>query len=288
MTIENMIKCCDNLTPTENQLAQYILKNKEDVEKLSILKLSEKAFVSKATIQRFCKKIGIDGFNELKVKVVQDVIEESKRDNQIDVNFPFLHNDDQEIVIQKLRKLYEASIADTYNSINLLELNKSVKLLHSADNIDIYTHAHNINVAENFQDKMRAIGRIVSCPKSFYDQRCTATAAKKNHVAIIISYSGKATFLPSIVEILHKKGIEIIWIGRLGKSIASNYIRHNLYISDRENLRNRISQFSSHIAMQYMLDVIFSCIFKVDYEKNMDYIQEVANIVDDRNINDDK
>lgn len=288
MTIENMIKCCDNLTPTENQLAQYILKNKEDVEKLSILKLSEKAFVSKATIQRFCKKIGIDGFNELKVKVVQDVIEESKRDNQIDVNFPFLHNDDQEIVIQKLRKLYEASIADTYNSINLLELNKSVKLLHSADNIDIYTHAHNINVAENFQDKMRAIGRIVSCPKSFYDQRCTATASKKNHVAIIISYSGKATFLPSIVEILNKKGIEIIWIGRLGKSIASNYIRHNLYISDRENLRNRISQFSSHIAMQYMLDVIFSCIFKVDYEKNMDYIQEVANIVDDRNINDDK
>ncbi len=288
MTIENMIKCCDNLTPTENQLAKYILQNKEYVEKLSIQKLCEKAFVSKATVQRFCKKIGIDGFNELKVKVVQDVIEESKRDNQIDVNFPFLNNDDQEIVVQKLRKLYEASIADTYNAINLLELNKSVKLLHSADNIDIYTHAHNINVAENFQDKMRAIGRIVSCPKSFYDQRCTATASKKNHVAIIISYSGKATFLPSIVEILHKKGIEIIWIGRLGKNIAPNYVRHNLYISDRENLRNRISQFSSHIAMQYMLDVIFSCIFKVDYEKNMDYIQEVANIVDDRNINDDK
>lgn len=111
---------------------------------------------------------------------------------------------------------------------------------------------------------------------------------EKNHVAIIISYSGKATFLPSIVEILHKKGIEIIWIGRLGKNVASNYIKHNLYISDRENLRNRISQFSSHIAMQYMLDVIFSCIFKIDYEQNLEYIQEVASIVDDRNINEEK
>ena len=288
MTIENMIKCCDNLTPTENQLAQYIFQNKEQIEKLSIQKLSEKTFASKSAIHRFCKKIGIDGFNELKVKIVQDVIEESKRDNQIDVNFPFLPSDGQGIVAQKLLKLYEASIADTYNSINLLELNKSVKLLHSADIIDIYTHAHNINVAENFQDKMRAMGRIVNCPKSFYDQRCTATASKKNHVAIIISYSGKATFLPSIVEILHKKGIEIIWIGRLGKSIASNYIRHNLYISDRENLRNRISQFSSHIAMQYMLDVIFSCIFKEDYEKNINYIEEVNNIIDDRIINEEK
>ncbi|HIG0358590.1 TPA: MurR/RpiR family transcriptional regulator [Clostridium sporogenes] len=288
MTIENMIKCCDNLTPIENQLAQYILQNKDQVKKLSIQKLSEKTFVSKSGIHRFCKKIGINGFNELKVKLAQDIAEENREGNQIDVNFPFESSDNQRIIAKKLLKLYEASIADTYNSIDLEELNKSVKLLHNADIIEIYTHAHNINVAENFQDKMRAIGRIVNCPKSFYDQRCTATASKKNHVAIILSYSGRATFLPSIIEILHKKEIQIIWIGRLGKSVESNYIRHNLYISDRENLRNRISQFSSHIAMQYMLDIIFSCIFKLDYERNINYIEQVNSIIDDRNINEEK
>ncbi|NMM65762.1 MurR/RpiR family transcriptional regulator [Clostridium sp. P21] len=285
MTIENMIKCCDNLTPTEIQLAQYILQNKNQIKKLSIQELSEETFISKSGIHRFCKKIGINGFNDLKVKLAQDIVEESKVDNQIDVNFPFNSNDTQKIIAQKLLKLYEASIADTYNSIDLEVLNKSAKLLKNADIIDIYTHAHNINVAENFQDKMRTIGRLVNCPKSFYDQRCTATASKKNHVSIILSYSGRATFLPSIVEILHKKCIEIIWIGRLGKSVESNHIKHNLYISNRENLRNRISQFSSHIAMQYMLDLIFSCIFKIDYEKNIHYIKEVENIVDDRNIN---
>lgn len=285
MTIKNMIKCCNNLTPTENQLAQYILQNKEYVEKLSIQKLSEETFVSKSAIHRFCKKININGFNDFKVKLTQDIIEESEGDNQIDVNFPFESNDTQGIIAQKLLKLYEASITDTYNSIDVLELSKSATLLHNADVIDIYTHAHNINVAENFQDKMRAIGRMVNCPKSFYDQRCTATASKKNHVAIILSYSGKATFLPAIVRILHKREIEIIWIGRLGKDAISSYIRHNLYISDRENLRDRISQFSSHIAMQYVLDIIFSCIFKIDYKKNIDYIHEVADIVDDRNIN---
>lgn len=285
MTIENMIKCCDNLTPTESQLAQYILQNKNQIEKLSIQKLSEETFISKSGIHRFCKKIGINGFNELKVKLAQDIVEESKFDNEIDVNFPFHSNDAQKIIAQKLLKLYEASIADTYNSIDLEVLNKSVKLLQNADIIDIYTHAHNINVAENFQDKMRSIGKLVNCPKSFYEQRCTATASKKNHASIILSYSGRAAFLPSIVEILHKKGIEIIWIGRLGKSVESNHIKHNLYISNRENLRNRISQFSSHIAMQYMLDVIFSCIFKIDYEININYIKEVENIVDDRNIN---
>ncbi|BCZ44441.1 transcriptional regulator [Clostridium gelidum] len=288
MTIENTIKCCDNLTPTENQLAQYILQNKEQIKELSIQKLSEKTFVSKSAIHRFCKKIGMDGFNELKVRLVQDIIQESKDDNQIDVNFPFEPNDSQGVIAQKLLKLYEASITDTHNSIDVEELNKSVVLLHNADIIDIYTHAHNINVAENFRDKMLAIGRMVNCPKSFYDQRCMATASTKNHVAIILSYSGKATFLPLIVETLHKKGIAIILVGRVGNSVVSNYIKHHLYISNRENLRNRISQFSSHIAMQYMLDVIFSCIFKRDYKRNIDYIQEVIGIVDDRNINEQK
>lgn len=288
MTIENMIKCCDNLTPTENQLAQYILQNKAQIEKLSIQKLSETIFVSKSGIHRFCKKIGINGFNELKVKLAQDIAEENRGETQIDVNFPFESSDSQGIIANKLLKLYEASIADTYNSIDLEELNQSVKLLHNADIIDIYTHAHNINVAENFQDKMRAIGRMVNCPKSFYDQRCTATASKKNHVAIILSYSGRATFLPSIVQILYKKRIEIILIGRVGKNVISNYIKHHLYISDRENLRNRISQFSSHIAMQYMLDIIFSCIFKLDYERNINYIEEINSIIDDRNINEKK
>lgn len=135
---------------------------------------------------------------------------------------------------------------------------------------------------------MRAIGRMVTCPKSFYDQRCTATSSKKNHVAIILSYSGRATFLPSIAQILYKKGIEIILVGRVGKNVISNYIKYHLYISDRENLRNRISQFSSHIAMQYMLDIIFSCIFKLDYERNINYIEEVNNIIDDRSINEEK
>lgn len=36
MTIENMIKCCDKLTQTENILAQYIIKNKNKISTLSI------------------------------------------------------------------------------------------------------------------------------------------------------------------------------------------------------------------------------------------------------------
>lgn len=47
----------------------------------------------------------------------------------------------------------------------------------------------------------------------------------------------------------------------------TNYIKYQLSISDKENLRDRISQFSSHIALQYILDVLFSCIYNLNREK---------------------
>ena len=172
------------------------------------------------------------------------------------------------MVAKRLLDLYEATVRDTFHSIDVDMLERCVNLLHGADVIDIYTYAHNLNIAENFQDKMRTIGRVVNCPKSVYEQRYTAAAANKRHVALLLSYSGRAVFL----------------VGRIGNTTSNGAIKNRLYLSDREDFKNRISHFSSHIAMQYMLDVLFSSIFKKDYRKNINYIDEILSIVDDRHL----
>ncbi len=210
---------------------------------LSIQSLSERTFSSKSAIHRLCKKVGFEGFNELKVKLAKDLVEVNQVDNQIDINFPYNAVDSHQVIANKLLNLYENIIQDTYQSINLEELHQCMLLLHQAQFIDIYTNGHNMNVAENFQDKIRIIGRQVSCPKSSYEQRMTAVTANEHHVAIIISYLLKATCVPSVIEILKSKKVKIILIGRVGNTIPRANIDHYLYISDLEHFRNRISQF---------------------------------------------
>ena len=288
MLLENMIKLCETLTPSENEIAQYILQNKEIVVDLSIQELSEKAYVSKLAIHRFCKKVGLKGFNDLKVRLAQDLAEIIKDKEVIDVNYPFEQNDSHKIIANKLLKLYETTIKDTYDYIDPIELGKIVRLLHNASVIDIYTHAHNLNSAENFQDKMLTIGRVVNCPKSFYKQRMTVLASSSKHVALILSYSGKATFILPIVKALYEKNIPVILIGKAGSNLYPQYISHYLYISDKENLRDRISQFSSHIALQYMLDILFGCIYNIDREKNIEYLHKAISFMDDRSIDEEK
>ena len=282
MKLEKRIELCDSMTPLESEIASYILNNKDVVMKLKIQELADILFISKSAIHRFVKKIGFNGFNDLKVSIAKEDADLLENNSYINVNYPFQAKDNPRQIAFKLLELYEKAIKDTFEYVDLDQIKAVSQLIDSADVVDIYTHAHNSNIAENFQDKMLSIGRSVNCPSSFYNQRLTVLASDKKHVAIILSYSGKATFILPIVKKLYEKGVKVIQIGKAGSNYYSQYVTYHLSISDSENNRDRMSQFSSHIAMQYIMDVLYSCIYNERRKKNTKYIYDSIDYMDDR------
>ena len=282
MKLEKRIELCDSMTPLESEIASYILNNKDAVTKLKIQELADILFISKSAIHRFVKKIGFNGFNDLKVSIATENADLLENNSYINVNYPFQAKDNPRQIAFKLLELYEKAIKDTFEYVDLDQIKAVSQLIDSADVIDVYTHAHNSNIAENFQDKMLTIGRSVNCPSSFYNQRLTVLASDQKHVAIILSYSGKATFILPIVKKLYEKGVKVIQIGKAGSNYYSQYVTYHLSISDSENNRDRMSQFSSHIAMQYIMDVLYGCIYNVRRKKNTKYIYDSIDYMDDR------
>ena len=282
MKLEKRIELCDSMTPLESEIASYILNNKDAVTKLKIQELADILFISKSAIHRFVKKIGFNGFNDLKVSIAKENADLLENNSYINVNYPFQAKDNPRQIAFKLLELYEKAIKDTFEYVDLDQIKAVSQLIDSADVIDVYTHAHNSNIAENFQDKMLTIGRSVNCPSSFYNQRLTVLASDQKHVAIILSYSGKATFILPIVKKLYEKGVKVIQIGKAGSNYYSQYVTYHLSISDSENNRDRMSQFSSHIAMKYIMDVLYSCIYNEKRKKNTKYIYDSIDYMDDR------
>lgn len=282
MKLEKRIELCDSMTPLESEIASYILNNKDAVTKLKIQELADILFISKSAIHRFVKKIGFNGFNDLKVSIAKENADLLENYSYINVNYPFQAKDNPRQIAFKLLELYEKAIKDTFEYVDLDQIKVVSQLIDSADVIDIYTHAHNSNIAENFQDKMLTIGKSVNCPSSFYNQRLTVLASDQKHVAIILSYSGKATFILPIVKKLYEKGVKVIQIGKAGSNYYSQYVTYHLSISDSENNRDRMSQFSSHIAMQYIMDVLYGCIYNEKRKQNTKYIYDSIDYMDDR------
>ena len=45
-----------------------------------------------------------------------------------------------------------------------------------------------------------------------------------------------------------------------------------LHVSDQESLQDRITQFASHIAVQYVLDSLYGCMFALDWERGSAFL----------------
>ena len=61
----------NSLTRSGKKLADYIFANKTNVQYMSITSLAENSNVSEATITRFCKELGMSGYNDFKLSLAK-------------------------------------------------------------------------------------------------------------------------------------------------------------------------------------------------------------------------
>ena len=82
-----------SLSAGQRKVAEYILNNKDAVTKLKIQELADILFISKSSIHRFVKKIGFNGFNDLKVSIAKENADLLENNSYINVNYPFQAKD---------------------------------------------------------------------------------------------------------------------------------------------------------------------------------------------------
>lgn len=271
MAIITKLEYLPNLTNTERKLANYILDNTHEVISMPLEELSLKSTTSIATIYRLCSKLDINGYNELRFLLAKEA--DSPTCNAIDFNVPFKKNDTDYEVMSSLEQLYTQTISETKNLLDLNTLRNCTNLLDRAHRINIYTSSNNVQIAENFQYKMSYIDKIVSVLTINYQQELEAIKTNENTVSIILSYSGKNKDLLRIIQLLKKKNRTIILISSILDNTFDKYSDFHLYLCPREDcFKGRISTFSSHISAQYVMDILFSLIFKKNYDENHQYI----------------
>ena len=61
------------ISPTEREIADYLLQHPEDVIDLSIHELAKRTFSSPSTIIRMCHRIGFEGFKEFRKAITYEM-----------------------------------------------------------------------------------------------------------------------------------------------------------------------------------------------------------------------
>ncbi|MFP3123841.1 hypothetical protein OH784_14035 [Ectobacillus funiculus] len=98
------------LSESERYLLEYIYRNMEHIPTMSIVRLSEEANVSTATIVRLMKKIGHEGFTSFKYNM-RDKLKTSdsiEAIDEIDMNIKqAIKKNEVEVFSRKIKKIYD-------------------------------------------------------------------------------------------------------------------------------------------------------------------------------------
>ena len=259
-----------DLSKNERVLADYILKHPEDVLKMSSKYLGKVCFVSTATVYRLCDKLGLSGFSDLKIKITSSLDDYRKSNEDFNFDFPVNQFQTHYEIIQKIKEDYEQTLNLTANLFSLDQLRLIASAMEKAQIIDVYTSAGNINFALNFQFQMQEIGIQVNVPIDEYQQRLTAASSNENHLAIIITFGGRGILSDILPRILHKVKTPIVLISSYDYTFKDFDPDYQLYISSYENHYKKISSFSTRLSILYILDVLYTCYFKLDYQENIE------------------
>lgn len=274
MNIFSKLDNLTDLTANEQTLVDYMKNNPERFVNMSADEISAACFVSIPTIYRLCKKLKLNGLSQLKMVVSNSIRDYMKEKNGIDYNYPFSQNETQYQITVKMNELYEQTLTTLNNLIDLEQLRLIALALKKAKYIDIYTSAGNIYFAENFKFQMSEIGVVVNVPVEQYQQSLAAAASNEEHVAIVVSFEGRGMLVEQVMTLLKKNKTPIVLISSTTNKTMIQSSDYNLYLNPNENHYNKISSFSTRLSLLYLLDCIYTCYFKLDYDKNVKYKTE--------------
>lgn len=265
----------ESLTRTEKRAAEYILAYPEEVPACSIKQLSERCGVSEASLLRLCKTVGCGGYRQFVVGVTTELASAAtdEEPRYVDIR----PGDDIETIIQNVSYTNRRSIDDTLGVLDASAVKRAVALLHHARKIDFFGLGASNMVCMDAEQKFARINRLCGVHIDTHSQFIAAALMTPADVAVIVSNSGETEEIVKIVRLVRETGAHMIAISRYGKSFLAENADVALLFSTPE-VTIRSGAMGSRIAMLTIIDILFSSVASLEYDRVEPYLNRTKKI----------
>ncbi len=252
---------------SEQAVIDHMAADPNCVVNASVKELAAAAYTSPSTIVRLFKKLDCNSYAEFKVQFIS-AIQQQKNRPSIDANVPFGEQDTLPQISKNLEALCSDALQETLSLFDEKSYQKAIKKLNLAQVIDIYALGANLYFARDFQLNLMRIHKNVIVHDNLVAMELNAFSSDRTHVALVISYSGESKTLIDYCQILRKRGTFIICITSMGSNSISDLSHLSLDIVSREKVFSKIGLFSSKYSILMVLDLLYSGIYRENYEEN--------------------
>lgn len=249
-TVLNIKILYDKMGVAEKKIADFIMSNPSALIPLSISELADKCGCGDATVVRFARRLGFNGYQNLKISLAKDV-------NITNLNENISKNDTAFKVLEKVCNDVYCSLEKTKTIINKNALQDVCNAIIKADKIVVFGLGNSASIAIDTTHKLLRLGLNSSCYTDNHMQAIASSHLRENDLVIGISHSGSSKDIIQAMEIAKSVGATTVAITNFGKSPiyrASDYVLNT--VADETNYT--ILGLTSRISQLAIIDTIYS------------------------------
>lgn len=269
--LQNML---EQLPASERKIAQFILENPQSILNSTVNDIGAQAKTSGAAVIRLCKSLGLNGFQDLKVRIAGDLVKPAEQGyRDIEPGESYFS------IVQKTTSNSIQSIRDSAEMINYEELERAVQTLLAAQNVHFFGIGASNIIAKDAQQKFL---RIQKNATAFTDTHLVATLianAKEDDVVFAISHSGETAEIIKVISLAKERGVKTISLTKYGQSSVASLADIKLFTSYSGEAAFRSAATSSRLAQLYMMDILFLSMATVQYEQTVQAIDQTREAI---------
>lgn len=242
----------------EERLADYVLQNYETVVNLTIEDLAKCSDTSYATVTRFCKKLGYDGYKDFKSSLIQDALTRQ--------NSETLQDDLSISLAQPLESIcdstYRFFIRGLEESLSILDYNlieQAVTAMMRANTICFVGTGTSGICARYACSRFFRIGLPCVWEGDSTLYRMRVATLRKGDVLFAISASGRSNDIVKCAQLAQKNGALVVSLSDFAISPLTKASSINLFTTPRIASLYQNLDMPLVINQIALIDTLYAC-----------------------------
>lgn len=269
MNVIEKMTLSEHFSPLEKEIIHYIFSHRDQILDMSINRLAQETYSSNASIIRLCQKLDLKGFKEFKIAFAK-ALEQRQQQIYVDYNYPFHSLETPSELIRDIASLSVSSIEACCRELDPKAVFQAANLIEASHHVLLFASGDSMIRAQSFENKLIKIGKFLT-PTYYHGELETYSLfASSRDCALFITYSATAPLYVRAARILKSKKVPILTVTANPDSTLARLSTCVIAFPNLEDQANSIATFYSQIAIEYILNVIYSQIYTVHYQDNTD------------------
>ncbi len=260
------------LSAAERKVADFVLNQHTQVQFMSITQLADECNVAEATVSRFCRSLGLKGFNAFKLEMARHVATSSIEGSAARP----ANSDTLSGRCQEAARLSRDAIQQTVEMANPQNIEKAVCLFEKAGKVLCMGSGGSMIIATELAHLFSTVSsKFFSISDSHMQMSATATMDLKD-VVVLFSYSGATHSGIAVLELAKARGISTILVTRFPKSPAAQLADVVLRCGSTES-PFQFGSVPAKVAQLVLMDMLFQEYFRRNQEICEENRQKIGN-----------